>query len=149
MSAQRPEDPFAIQSLVTAANRQIMHDAAKGQPSESPARKFLGSVPWFKIGLLAVALTVLFQQAGDIRRQLVGVSQATIELEAASILGTARAAVDQHRKSNSEWPDGVPLAALDAMVSMERTGESYRLELILNGKTWQMDQNGTVTGGKQ
>jgi hypothetical protein len=148
MNSQPPEDPFAIQSLVSAANRQITQDAAKAQRRVSPAQKRLGSVPWFKVGLSAVALAALIQQGGDIRRQLIGVPQATIRLEALSVLNAARAAVDQYRKTTGELPDRVPLAALDALVAFERTGDAYQVKLTLDGKTWEMDHNGKIIGGK-
>jgi hypothetical protein len=43
----------------------------------------------------------------------------------------------------------VPLAALNALVALERNGSGYLLKLALDGKSWEMDQYGTISGEKR
>ena len=102
----------------------------------------------FSLLLVVVALAVLFAQGPELRRQIFGVPQAAIQLQAESVLNAARAAVEQYRKTNGSLPDRVPLAALDAMVTMEPSDSNYQLTLVLDGKAWQMDSQGTLSGGK-
>jgi hypothetical protein len=146
MTQNSSENQLDLNALVSAANRQV--DQAADAALQKASRPSNAST--FRLGLTLVLvaglLALLFTQANTIQRQLFGVSQATMQAEAQTILTTARAAVEEHHKLTGKWPDRVPLAALDALVAYQNDGISYQLKLVLNGKTWQMDHYGTISG---
>lgn len=142
MKSKSPDDPLDIDALVTAANQHVERAADRQHPR---TRSALASAPWVKITLLAGALVFLFMQGLELRQQLFGATQAAVALQAQSVLTAAQAAVELHRKETGELPDRVPLAALDALVAMESDGTSYRLKLVLDDKTWNLDQQGKIT----
>jgi hypothetical protein len=80
---------------------------------------------------------------------LFGVSQSAMQVEAQTVLNAARAAVEKHHELTGQWPDQVPLPALEALVSMQSDVAGYQLTLVLDGSSWRMDQYGTILGGKQ
>ena len=146
MTQHSPDNQLDLNALVSAANRQVDQAAdATRQQENRPA-----NTSAFRLGLTLVIATgltaLLFVQAGDLRRLFFGVSQASIQAQAQTILTTARAAVEEHHKLTGKWPDRVPLAALDALVAYQNDGISYQLKLVLDGKTWQMDHYGTISG---
>jgi hypothetical protein len=136
-----------IDALVSAANQHVERGADQQQRKEHAARSVLATAPWGKITLLLGALVFLLSQGMELRRQLFGATQAAVAIQAQSVLTAARAAIEQHRKETGELPDRVPLPALDALVTMERSGSDYQLKLGLDGQTWNMDNYGTIKGG--
>lgn len=148
MTQKSPSESPDLQALVSAASRHIEHAADKHARQESHAVGNFVFAYWPKIFLVVVAIAVLFAQGAELQRQFFGVPQGAVQLQAESVLTAARAAVEQHRKTNGSLPDRVPLAALDAMVSLESNDGSYQLTLVLDGKKWQMDHQGTFSGSK-
>lgn len=145
MTPAASEDPLDLQSLGARAEHSLQHPSSKVPSSASSHWPRSAATPWIKGALLAGVLVLAASQGGGLRRQVFGVSQAALNLEAQAALASARAAVEQHFKETGAWPDRVPLAALDALVSMERTGSEYRLAVRLEGKAWTMDQTGKMT----
>lgn len=148
MSQQSNGESLDLQSLVSAANKQIERTENQHARKESTTLARFLTAHWLQLLLVVVALAVLFAQGPELRRQIFGVPLAAIQLQAESVLNAARAAVEQYRKTNGSLPDRVPLTALDAMVTMESSGSNYQLTVVLNGKMWQMDSQGTFSGGK-
>jgi predicted lipid-binding transport protein (Tim44 family) len=146
MTQNSSENQLDLNALVSAANRQVDQAADAALQKESRPSKASAFRLGLTLVLVAGLLALLFTQANVIQRQLFGVSQATMQAEAQTILTTARAAVEEHHKLTGKWPDRVPLAALDALVAYQNDGISYQLKLVLNGKTWQMDHYGTISG---
>jgi hypothetical protein len=143
-----PIDPSApdLQALNLQAHNAVMANANRPLPSASVGPLGMTWLSWVKLALALSLVIYLLAHAGELKRQLVGVSSSTQNLEAQAVLKSARAAVEQHHRETGFWPDRVPLAALDALVSMKRTGSDYQLQFDLNGKVWTADRNGTVTG---
>lgn len=145
MNTRPSNEPLDIDALVSAANHQVAHAADQHHRNQHAARSALATVPWMKITLLIGALAFLLSQGMELRRQLFGATQAAVALQAQSVLTAAHAAIEQHRKETGELPDRVPLAALDALVTMERNGSDYRLKVVLDDKAWNMDKYEKIT----
>lgn len=141
-----PNEELNLETLVSAANQQIERAADLHQRQQHAARGAIRAAPWGKIMLLVGVLVLVLLQGLELRRQFFGITQSALRLEAQSVLTAAHAAVEQHRKETGELPDRVPLAALDALVTMERSGSDYQLKLVLDDKTWTMDKYETITG---
>lgn len=141
------DDALDIQALGAKANRALQRGADKTASAEAPARTGPSLAFWLKLALLVGLASFFVFEADGLKRQLFGVSQATTQLEAQAVLKSARQAVEQHRKEIGALPDRVPLAALEALVALEVIGTNYRLKIVLDGKTWTMDQNGETIEG--
>jgi len=146
MKSKPSNDHVDIDALVSAAHHQVERAADQHHRNEHAARSVMATAPWGKITLLLGALVFLLSQGMELRRQLFGATSAAVALQAQSVLTAAHAAIEQHRKETGELPDRVPLAALDALVSMERSGNDYQLKLVLDDRTWNMDKYETITG---
>ena len=146
MNMKPSNDPLDIDALVSAANQHVERGSDQHHRNEHAARSVLATAPWGKIALLLGALAFLLSQGMELRRQLFGATSAAVALQAQSVLTAAHAAIEQHRKETGELPDRVPLAALDALVTMERSGSDYQLKVVLDNKTWDMDKYETIKG---
>jgi hypothetical protein len=147
MTSKSPGESPDIDALVTAASHHIERSGDLQRRQASTVHGIWNSAPWGKIVLITLALALLLSQGLELRRELFGATQAAVELQAQSVLIAARAAIEQHRRETGELPDRVPLPALDALVTMEHNGSDYRLKIVLDGKTWDMDNYGTIKGG--
>ncbi len=146
MTNPSTDDSLDIQALGAKAHHALQKVAdqdGSGGALNSSGRSFFF---WLKLVLVAGLAVFFLSQADGLRRQLFGVSQATTQLEAQAVLKSARAAVEQHRKETGALPDRVPLAALEALVTLEHTGTDYQLKIVLDGKTWTMDHNDHISG---
>jgi hypothetical protein len=135
-----------LQALSVQADNALMAKANSSLSRATTGPLGLSWFSWFKLTAVSGLLLYTLAHAGGLKRQVFGVSGATKQFEAQAILKSARAAVEQHRKETGSWPERVPLAALDALVNMKRTGNDYQLSIDLDGKIWVMDQNGLTTG---
>ncbi len=148
MMQKPPDESVDLQSLASAADKHIEQAEERHARKEPTALASFLAAHWLQLLLVLVALVVLFAQGAELRRQIFGVPQAAIQLQAEGVLNAARTAVEQYRKTNGSLPDRVPLAALDAMVSLEPSDGNYQLTVVLDGKAWQMDHQGKISGRK-
>lgn len=148
MTSKPPGDQRNFNALVNAAMQEIdlAEDRAKRHQANSTNTRAFGI---FKVIVVALALVPLLMLGGQLKRQLFGISQAAIHLEAHGILVAARAAVEKHHELTGQWPDRVPLPSLEALVAMQSDVSGYQLALVMDGNTWKMDQHGTISGVAQ
>jgi hypothetical protein len=98
---------------------------------------------WLSWGVIVIAVVYVVPQLTSTRAFLFGVSQATKLADAEVVLEAARQAVERHRMINRSLPAQVPLAALNALVSMETTAsDTYVLRFDANGIRARMDSAG-------
>ena len=132
-----------LQSLGAAAQRQIDR---KTQPQDTLQRPRqiagLSLAAWLKLLVGIIFLLWLWSHSQTLVRTLLGVPAGVAQAQSEAILTAARKAIEQHHQATGQWPQRIPLPALEALVTMERHGADYRLSVTLDGRGYTMDSSG-------
>ena len=132
-----------LQTLGVAAQRQIDRKTQQQDTRQQP-RQIAGLclAAWLKLLAGAILLLWLWSNSQTLVRTWLGVSAGVAQAQSEAILKAARTAIEQHHKATGQWPQQVPLPALDALVTMERHGADYQLSVTLDGRGYSMDSSG-------
>lgn len=100
---------------------------------------------WYTAALWLLMVVMAWLHFADIRGAMFGLSRAANDEQVRAVLGASRDAVLAWRRQHGSLPTLVPVPALDAIVQLTPSGDTFVLGVTLNGQSAEINEAGQIT----